>query len=85
MRSVLWIGLAIAAFAAGATAWAITQVIAVENVATIERLKLAKIKGGPKAPKPARLNHVLTGVTSQAEYFLKVTGTGIRVLRGGVL
>ncbi len=44
MRSVLWIGLAIAAFAAGATAWAITQVIAVENVATIERLKLAKIK-----------------------------------------
>jgi hypothetical protein len=52
--------------------------VLVEDVGVLlEPVKLGKVKGGPKPPKIVRLRHTLTGVTTAAEFFLKVTGTGI--------
>ena len=61
----------------GCTAAVHSQVVAVEDVGLIEKLKTQGAKGGPKPPKPARLNHVLSGVTPQAAFYLEVIGTGI--------
>lgn len=48
--------------------------------ATIEQLKLTRPKGAPKAPKAARLEITLTGVTPGDSLYLMVTGTGIEPL-----
>jgi len=62
---------------------AATDNVLVEDVdVLLEPVKLAKVKGGPKPPKVLRLRHTLTGVTADAEFFLKVTGTGITASGG---
>lgn len=55
-----------------------TDTVLVQDVdVLLEPVKLAKVKGGPKPPQIVRLRHTLTGVTAAAEFYLKVTGTGI--------
>ena len=53
------------------------DVVAVENVVPLEKLKSVRTPGAAAPPKIARLNHVLTGVTPTPEIYLAVTGSGI--------
>lgn len=48
----------------------------------IEKLKLQKIKGGEKPPKPMRINAVLLDAVPGAEQYLKVIGVGIVPVNG---
>lgn len=59
-----------------------TELVNVENVAAIERLRLFKASGATAAPRAVRLNHTLTGVAFSAQYYLSIAGPGI-VARGG--
>jgi len=60
------------------TTSAATEIVLVEDIdVLLEPVKLDKVKGGPKPPKILRLRHTLAGVPAAAEFFLKVTGTGI--------
>lgn len=54
-----------------------TETVAIENVEIVSRLKLFKVKNGPKPPKTDELRHTVTGVTQGGNLFLTVTGTGV--------
>jgi hypothetical protein len=59
-----------------------TDVVPVETIRLIERVKALRIHGAAPPPRVARLNHVLTGVPSATSYFLKVTGTNLTPVGG---
>ena len=59
-----------------------SQMVTVEDVIPLEKIKALKPKGAADPPKVVRLNHVLSGVTPAAELYLAVTGTGISAIGG---
>jgi hypothetical protein len=59
-----------------------TQVVDVETANLIEIIKPLKVKNGPKPPPTARIDHVMTGVTPEAAFYLTVTGTGVMPVGG---
>lgn len=54
-----------------------SQIVNVEAVDVRAQVKALKTAGGPPAPKPAELRHVLTGVASDPVLYLQVSGPGI--------
>lgn len=56
--------------------------VAIEDVDVAQRLKLFTPSGGVKAPKTIDLRHTLTGVTTEGNLYLKVTGTGVTPVGG---
>jgi hypothetical protein len=51
--------------------------VLIENVTILARLKQFTPKNSPKRPKTVALEHTLVGVTSVANLYLQVTGTGV--------
>ena len=62
---------------ASCTALAHTEVVPIESVELLSRLKLLTPKGGAKRPKTVELRHVLTGVTPAAQLYARVVGAAI--------
>src|ERR1044072_5281429 len=59
-----------------------SQMVAVDDVVPLEKIRSVKPKGGATPPKVARLNFVLSGIASAPELYLVVTGTGISPVGG---
>jgi hypothetical protein len=59
-----------------------TQVIALQDVAVIERLKRMTPNGGAKPPKTTELHTTLTDVAPAAAHYLTVTGSGVTPIGG---
>lgn len=69
--------------AACATTAVHAQVVAIENVNVVSRLKRFKAPGAPTAPpKTAEMSQTLTGVSGSGNLYLKVTGTGVTPVGG---
>lgn len=64
------------------TAQMFSQVVAIDNVGAIEKLKRVKPKGGTKPPSTDELEAALSGAPAAAVYYLKVTGTGVTAVGG---
>lgn len=60
-----------------------SQSVNVEDVTLLETVKAAGVKSGPKPPKGMiEMRHVMTGVSAQPAFYLKVTGAGITPVGG---
>jgi hypothetical protein len=59
-----------------------SESIPIEAVNLIERPRTFKIKSGPTPPKPAVLNHLLSGAPEASAYYLQVSGTGVSPING---
>jgi hypothetical protein len=59
-----------------------TEVVPVESVTVISRLKRFRAKGAPLPPKTAELRHTLAGVVGSGNLYVQVTGTGITPIGG---
>lgn len=59
-----------------------TQMVAIENVTIISRLKRFKPVAAATPPKTTELQQTLTGVTPALPLYLKVTGTGVTAVGG---
>lgn len=53
------------------------ELVLAEDVELLSRLKLNRVKGGPKPPKVTELRHTLTDVDPSQDVFLEVTGPGV--------
>ena len=62
-----------------------TEVVPVETVSLIEKVRTLRVRGAPQAPRVARLHHVLADAPIVETYFLHVTGTGISPVGGVVI
>jgi hypothetical protein len=67
---------------AGCTQQVHQQVVPIETVAFVSRLKTFTPKNAPKAPKIDEVHETLTGVNAAGNLYLTVTGTGITPVGG---
>jgi len=67
---------------AGCTQQVQQQVVLVETVAFVSRLKTFLPKNAPKGPKIDEVHETLTGVSATGTLYLRVTGTGITPVGG---
>ena len=58
------------------------QVVPIETVTLVSRLKNFVAKGAPKGPKTTELRQTLAGVDASGNLYLKVTGTGVTAVGG---
>jgi hypothetical protein len=58
------------------------RAVNVELLTLVEQLKVVKVKGAPRVPTPARLEHVLTDVPLVPVFYLTVTGPGVTPIGG---
>jgi hypothetical protein len=59
-----------------------SEVVNVETLTLLQQVKAVAVSGGAKAPKPVELRHVISGVTAQPLFYLKVTGSGVSPIGG---
>jgi hypothetical protein len=67
---------------ASCTQQAFQQVVPIETVAFVSRLKTFTPASAPKGPKIDEVHETLTGVSAAGNLYLKVTGTGITPVGG---